>query len=51
MGTVGRQVATFRAVNPLLVKHTMSGAESISAAAHTATAIASSVLIGPLGDA
>ena len=32
-GTVGRQVATLRAVKPLLVKQTMSGADSISAAA------------------
>jgi hypothetical protein len=48
IGTVGRQVETFRAVKPLLVKHTMSGALSISAAAHTATAMASSVRTGPL---
>ena len=48
IGTVGRQVETLRAVNPLLVKQTMSGALSISAAAQTATAMASSVRIGPL---
>ena len=45
---MGRQVETLRAVNPLLVKQRMIGAVSISAAAHTATAMASSVRTGPL---
>ena len=48
MGTDGRQVETLRAVKPLLVKQRMTGAVSISAAAQTATAIASSVRTGPL---
>ena len=46
IGTDGRQVETLRAVNPLLVKQTMSGAESISAAAQTATGMRDAAVWG-----